>query len=289
MADTVGQADLRAEAVERAVKGFALQQYKFKQLCMINSSSAWSEVYYQETAADPTNAANSNLKVPRLAKFPHLEPSWTKKTGYNEKFGGEGTISYEDGLTNNVDVIARTLLRIGRSVAKAVDDEIWDTLTESQSPSTINSYSITAGYEWDSATVANRRPIHDLLQARKEIGADNVEIGDRGFVAVSEADFASLLANEQVRNAGQFYTDDVTRNGVVGRIAGLTVIVSNSVTADYALVGVAKECATWKSVVPLTVVTIYEPGQHWIVRAWEIGHTQLVQPLALCLISNTQA
>jgi len=289
MADTTGQADLRSENIERAVKGFALQNYKFKQLCMINSSGAWSESYYRETAADPTNVGNTNLKIPRLAKFPYLEPSWTKVTGYNEKYGGEGIISYEDGITNNVDVVARTLLRIARSITKAVDDEIWDVITESQSPSTINTYAITAGYEWDAAVVANRRPLNDLLQARKEIGIDNHEIGDKGFVALSEADFAMLLSNESVRNAGQFYTADASRNGVVGRIVGLTVIVSNSVTNDNALVGIAKEGATWKSVVPLTIVTKYEPGISWTIRGWEIGHTQLVNPTMFCLITNTQA
>lgn len=289
MADTVGQADLRAEVIERSVKGFALQTYKFKQLCMAGNSSSWSDSYYRETAAEPTNAGNADLKIPRLAKFPTLEPNWTKVQGYNEKFGGEGTISYEDIITNNIDVIARTLKRIGTAISKAVDDEIWAVLTENQTPVNINTYAITAGNEWDSATLANQRPIYDLLQARKEIPKDNYTIGNKGFLAISEDDFANLMGNETVRNAGQFFTDDVSRNGVVGSLVGFTIVTSNSVTADYALIGIAKECATWKSVLPLTVVTIDEPGVHKIVRGWEIGHTQLVNPQALCLITNTQA
>lgn len=292
MADVTGQADLRAENVERVVKGFALQEYTMKQLVMVQKSSSWTESYYQETAADLTgNKLSGGIKgVARLAAFPYGEVSWTKQSSYLLKHGMEGVISWEDGLTNNVDVIARTLLRIARAVAKSVDAEIWDTLTESQSASTINSVAISAGDEWDSATIANRDPIQDILNAMKEISVDNYNVhGGRGAILVSPKDYANLLGNANVRNAGQFYTDDVTRNGRVGRLLGLDVIVSNSVTADYAAVVVKKECGTWKEAVPLTVKTIEDPGIKWTIRAYEIGVTQLTNPEAVCLISNTQA
>lgn len=290
MADTTGQADLRAENVERIVKGFALQEYVMKQLCMVQSSSSWSESYYQETAADLTGGTGSAVKgVPRLAAFPYGEVSWTKQTSYLLKHGMEGVISWEDAKTNAVDVIARTLLRIARAVAKSVDAEIWDTITESRSVSNINQVTISAGYEWDSATIANRDPIQDILDAMKEIATQNYNPHKNGYLILSPKDYANLLGNANVRNAGQFYTDSVTRNGVVGKLLGLTVVVSNSVTTDYAAVVVAKECATWKEAVPLTVKTIEDPGVKYTIRAWEIGVTQLTNPKAVCLITNTQA
>lgn len=291
MADTTGEADLRAENVERVVKGFALMSYKMKQLVMVQPSASWSESYYQETAADLTGGLGSAVKgVPRLANFPYGEASWTKKTGYNVKHGMEGVISYEDWKTNAVDVVARTLLRIARAVTKSVDTEIYQALSENDTPSTINTLAITAGYEWDSATIANRDPIQNILNAKKLIAEDNYD-PDTGelCLVLTPKDYANLLGNASVRNAGQFYTDDVTRNGQVGKLLGAKVIVSNSVTADKALMCIAKECATWKQVVPLTVVTINDPGVKWTIRAWEIGHTQLTNPEAVCLITNTQA
>ena len=39
-----GQIDLRAENTSRAVKGFALQQYRLKQVLLIESSSSWNGV-----------------------------------------------------------------------------------------------------------------------------------------------------------------------------------------------------------------------------------------------------
>ena len=57
-----------------------------KQLVMVNSSNAWKETYYKETAADLTAQATRSIQgVPRLAKFPHGEVSWTKTSSYQEK------------------------------------------------------------------------------------------------------------------------------------------------------------------------------------------------------------
>ena len=291
MADSTGMADLRAENVERAVKGFALQEYRFKQLLMVNNSNSWQESYFQETAADLTAGGNRNVKgIPRLAKFPYGEVTFTKKSSYLAKYGMEGVISWEDQRTNNVDVVARTLLRIARAVTKSVDAEIWDVLSESQSPSLINTLAIAAGSEWNSATLANRDPIQNILDAKATIETDNYDPDNgRGFLLLGTTDAANLMGNANVRNAGQFYTDDVTRNGVIGRMLGLTIIKSNNVTADFAMVGIAKECGTWKAAQPLTVVTIDDPGIKKTIRAFELGVTQLINPEAICLITNTQA
>lgn len=288
MADTVGQADLRAEHIERMVKGFALQSYIFKEVVMVNNSNSWKESYYQETAADLTANGTRNVKgIPRLAKFPHAEVSWTKQSAYQEKHGLEGTISYEDWLTNEIDVIARTLLRIARGVAKSVDAEIYATLSENDTPTNINTVAITAGNEWDSATVANRDPFQDILNAIKEISVDNYDpYSMETFLIVTPKDFANMMGNEKIQ---RLFKEEIGKNGRVGKIAGLTVKVSNNVTADKAMVVVGKICATWKAAVPLTVATIEDKGVSWTIRAFEIGTTQLTNPEAVCLITNTQA
>lgn len=290
MAASASMADLRAEDVQRVVTGFALQEYKFKQVVMTKTGSAWSEVFYQETAADLVGGLGSNVKgIPRFANFPYGEVTWTKKSGVTLKHGMEGVISWEDAMLNNVDVIARTLLRISRAVAKSVDDEIWDTISEGQTAVTINSVAIPAGDEWDSATLANRDPIQNILDAVKEITQNNYNPYNNGFLLCNPKDFANLLGNANIRNAGQFYTADVTKNGKVGSLLGLTVIVSNSVTADYALVCVGGECGTWVQASPLTVETISRKGIDHVIRAFELGQAQLTNPKAITLISNTAA
>lgn len=281
MADTTGEQDLRAETISKVVTGFALQEYKLKQLCMIQSSKAWTETYYAETAADLTGGTGSTVKgIPRLANFPYGEVSWTKTSGRNVKHGMEGVISWEDAKTNAIDVIARTLLRIARAVAKSVDSTIAAAILSNAGNST------AANATWDNAVVADRDPIQDILDAKSEIEIDNYNPNKNGYLLVHPTGLAHLLGNPNIRNAGQFYTDSVTRNGVIGRILGLTLISSNSITDGGAQVVVGKEACTWKQVVGLTVKTIVDPGVKYTIRAWEVGQIQVINANAICKITG---
>jgi len=287
MADSVGMADLRAENVDRVIKGLALQEYRFKELCLVNTSSAWIETYYRETESDITGGTGAAVKgVPRLAQFPYGETSWTKASSYIEKYAMEGVISMEDAMQNNVDVIARSLIRIARAVTKAVDTQIYSVLSNGAG----NSVTISAGYEWNSATIANRDPIQDLLNAKKEIAIDNFD-PDSGnaYLLLSPTDYANLLSNSRIIYIPTYKQSDIVANGVVGQIVGLKIIVSNNVTADEAMVVIAKESITWKQAKPLTTETIVDPGIKYTIRAYEMGVAQLIAPNAVCKISNTQA
>lgn len=288
---TTGEVALREENVSRVVTGFALQQYRLKQVCSIKKSSAWQESYYTETAADLTGGTGSGVRgVPRLANFPYGQVNWTKASSYLEKYAMEGVVSVEDSLFNNLDVIARTLLRIARAVAKSVDDEIWDVISEDQTGTNVNVVTISGGNEWNSATEANRDPIGDILDAKQKMYENNYDPdSNQTFLILSPEDYANLLKNSDVSNNASYKAADVIANGRVAQILGLTIIVSNSVTADYALVIIGKEAATWQEAVPLTVRVIEDAGIKWTIRAWEIGVAQLVNPKAVTRIDNTQA
>ncbi len=280
MADSTGMADLRAETISKLVKGFALQQYVMKQLCMVENSNAWTETYYKETAEDLTGGTGAAIKgVPRLAKFPYGEVTWTKTSGRNLKHAIEGVLSWEDVKTNNLPMIQRTLLRISRAVAKSVDDEIAAVIVSGAG-------NTTAGTDWNDGVVADQDPVADLLRAKSLIAIDNYNPDRNGYLLVHPTNYAELLGNASVRNAGQFWTDSATKNGRVGMIVGLTVLVSNSVTVGGAQVVVAKEALTWKSVVGLSVETINDPGIKTTIRAWEVGQIQVVNEDAICTITG---
>lgn len=289
--ESAGQESLRAENVERMVTGLALARYSGKQAVMTSNSTAWLESYFQETSTPLTAGTTASIKgIPRLAAFPFAEPTWEKKDAYIEKYGLEGVVSYEDAKTDAFDVISRTLIRIAEGVVKAVDDEILSVLSESwnAAATNINTLAIAAGYEWDSATIANRNPIQDVLNALAEIKKHNYRPAGNALLYLNVTDSANLLGNSNIRNAGQFYTANVTKNGEIGGMLGTTFIETNSVTDDYALLVIPKICGTWKAVTPLTVLTIYDEGIKYTIRAFEMGVTQLTNPKAVCLISNTQ-
>ena len=281
MADATGQADLRAETVSRIVRGFALQEYKMKQLCMVESSNSWTESYYAETATELTGGLGSAVKgVPRLANFPYGEVTWTKTSGRNIKHGMEGVLSWEDVKTNNVPMIARTLLRIARAVSGSVDATIAAAILAGAGNTQ------AANATWNNAVIADRDPIQDILNAKALIALDNYNPDKNGYLLLNPTNYAELLGNSNVRNAGQFYTDSVTKNGVVGKLLGLTCVVSPSVTEGGAQVVIGKEACTWKSVVGLTVKTIEDPGVKYTIRAWEVGQIQVVNANAICSITG---
>jgi len=286
MASTVGQSDLRKDNVERAVKGFALQEFKMKQVLLQTSSNSWTETFYRETAAELTATGEgiSIQGVSRGAQFPNVDPSWTKFTGSNIKFAAEGKLSMEDNLTDEIDVKARTMLRVARSIANQVDSYIYSELSTA---SGINTAAAVA--TWDSATVADRDPIRDILTGIQFMAVDNYDALQNGFLLLSPLDYTNLLMNSKVINNPSFKTADVVSNGVVGQIAGLNIIVSNVVTADEALLVIGQRAATWKSAKPLSSTVIENEGIDFVIRSWEIGQVQVTDPEAIHKITNTQA
>ena len=288
VADTTGEQDLRAQNYEAMVKGFALQLFKMKQLVTVSTSNAWIETYYRETATELTGGTGSAVKgIPRLANFPYGEPSWTKVDAYIEKYGMEGIVSWEDAMSDNIDVIARTLLRIARAVANAVDAQIYAVLLAAAG----GTVTIGAGYEWNSTTVANRDPVQDLIDAKKLLYDNNFDPdSNEAFVLMNQAEYAMLLGNSKVMNNPSFKAADVVSKGVVGMLCGLKLLVSPVVTTDVGtLVVISKECGTWKQAAPLTSYVTPDKGIKYTIRAYEMGVCQATTPNSIILITNTVA
>jgi hypothetical protein len=289
MADTWREADMRKEYIDSAVKAVALMQYKLKTLCTIDGSDAWTESYYRETnTTEQTGGGTASpvSGVPQMAPFPFIEPSWTKVSSIVGKYAAEYVVSLESQQSATIPMLSRCILRIGRTVAYAVDKAIEAVLSASSG----NTFAITAGNEWDSATVANRDPIYDILNAINYLRVDGIDaLNGNGYLVVNGTDYTNIMRNSKVINNPSFKTADVVSNGVVGQLCGLKIMVSEAVTADQAYVVVAKEALTWKEADPLKVVTIDDPGKSTTIRAWERGVCQIPSPNASCKITNTRA
>lgn len=286
----VEQLDLRSEVVDRVVRDFALQEFKIKNIVSVVPTSAWKNTYWREGRSELTGGTGNAFEgTPRLAAFPRARVTWTEANTYLTKFAAEEEISMEDERTSEIDVVARTLLRIARGVANAVDSYLWGQLSESQSATNINSVAIAAGSEWDSSTIVNRDPLRNILHAMRLIQEFNYDVYNGGYLLLSPQDFQALMAHEDVKKAADFFTSDVTRNGQVGRLLGLTIVVSPVVTADYAMVCLGKQAMTYKQLEALKSEVINDPGIKKTIRAWEVGVAQLHDPKAVTLISNTQA
>lgn len=256
------------------------------------TTSAWTNSYYQKTATSLTGGTGSAVKgIPRGADFPFMERGTTLKNAVILQHGGEGVIYWLDLLSSNIRIEAETISDVTDAVVFSVDSEIYDTLTENDTPDKINRITITAGYEWDSATIANRDPIQNLLDSIREITIDRYPIltSGQGYLIVNETDYANLMGNSKVINHPTFsLANGIIRNGNLAKLCGLKLKVSPVVTADKALVVMAKKCGNWKQSQPLTVDVIKDPQKKYTIRASEVGTTELTDPEAVCLIQNTR-
>ncbi len=286
MADQVAMQDVQGENISRAVKGFALKKFKLRQVLTISSSNKLNETYYRETAAELTPGGEtwSIQGVARGAAFPHVDPSWTKVTGRHVKFAAEASIFIEDKLLDAIDVHMRSIIRVARAVQNSTDAYIYTTLSGASGIGTA-----AAAATWDSATIADRDPIGDILAGIQNLDESNYDALENGFLLVSPKDHKNLIRNSKVINNPSFKTADVVSNGRVGQIAGLTIIKTTSVTADQAMIIVGQQAATWKSAVPMRSKVVEEFGIKDYLKTYEIGHVQVTDPAAIYVITNTQA
>lgn len=291
MVDTVEMQDIRGLDIDKAVKGFALIEYIFKNDCTQSSTTADAIRWYQETAADLTATAPSVIaNVSPLSIFPTLEVSWTRNVSYPKKYAAEGFISMEDMKSSDIDVVARTLLRLTRAVVKAVDTDIWNVMTESQSPSNIQTFATTAvgGDQWDAASYAGN-PIKDIIHAKKLL-ADQGYNPEGASLYLSTQDYENVM-DWLIAGKGSSipsFSSEKVRSGTVMQILGLNVKVSPNVTTDYAAVVIPQVACTWKSHTDTTSAAIEERGIGTKFRVWEMGIAILTDPKAVVLITDTQ-
>lgn len=281
---TIGEIDIRGKNFERAVKGFANKLYKLSQILLNESSSNNQENYYRETSTPLTAGGNRSVNdVARGALPPELHPTWTLVTTYHRKFMGQALIFYEDSLTNAINTQARSAFRVAESIVNAKDLYIYSSLTSATSTSGINN----SADDWNSATVANRDPIGDILIGEAAMMDKNYDVLSNGYLLLNPTDYSSLLRNSKVINNPSFKTADVVSNGVVGQILGLKIIVSVNVDEDEAMIVMGQRAATWKGVVGLQSAVIVDQGVSIKVRAWEMGHIQITDTEALYTIEQT--
>jgi hypothetical protein len=286
-ADTWREADLRKEYIDGAVKAVNLDMARLKTLCIIDTSSAWTESYYRETNTDQTDGGTGSpiAGIPQMAPFPFAQVTETKVSSVILKYGAEGVISTESSEYATVPMLQRHILRIGRRIQWQIDVAIEAVMQDAG-----NTFAITAGDEWDSATVANRDPIYDILRGINMLRVDGIDaLNGNGYLVVNGEDYTNIISNTKVLNHPTFRSVSAVENGVVNELCGLKIMISEAVTAESAYIVVKGESLVWKQAQGLKVDTILDPQKSITIRASERGVCQLHAPNGICKITNTRA
>jgi len=275
MADSPGMADLRGEDVDKIVKNYALESFTMKQVCSIVKTNKATNTYYTETDSDITKTVTTGITktsfggIPEGAEFPYVDHSWTEVNERAKKHGATHFISWEVANLSAIDVKARMLLRVGRAISNSVDEAIVTELA-----TTTNTAAAVA--TWDNATESLQQPLKDILVGIAGMAADNWNAYNNLYIIMHPNNFMELMNNPVCRNAGQFYSADVTKNGRVGKIAGGTIIVNNASTENTVLMCIGQSAMTWYQAHPLTTHVEETAGVGYKITAWEMGVPVLV-------------
>jgi hypothetical protein len=280
----VGSNSLKSEVIDAVVKQVAERSYKFMQAVAVVSTNAWKNTFFREQTAIPSGqSGNSQKGVPRGANFPQYSIGWDEISVRIVKHAIEENVAWETLLSDDINVQARTTIKLTQAITKSVDDDIWTSLTENLTPVLINSFT-NAGYYWNATSAAI---INDLMTASRKIAENYYDTSDL-MCFVSSFDKQNIM-NYLTSKGAQFpsIATGVVENGIIGKLAGITLVESQSVTASYALVVKPKTCATFKQLVPLTTNVTEDPLKSWRIRIVQEGIVELTDPKAVCLIIRT--
>jgi len=254
-----------------------------KQLVSVVSTGAWKNSFFREQLAKLAGGSGNTTKgIPRGATFPKATLSWEKVTGVIEKYGLTDTISYEDIISDEIDVRDRTIQRIAEGVTYAVDSEIYEVLSQNLTATDIQSYTRSAG-RWAESSAAI---VKDIAGAKKLIRDYYANVND--FVLVINPTDEINLTHYLYEKGAQAPTvgTDMALNGSAGKVAGAQVMVSTIVDTSYALLVVPKRCATWKALIPLSTDVVDKKFKGTQITACEMGITQLTDPKAVVLMDT---
>ena len=168
--------------------------------------------------------------------------------------GATHTMSWQVWKLSAFDVKARMLERVARAIVLSEDTAIYTELATTTNTA-------TAVATWDNATESLQQPLKDILIARSALKLNNWTTSSNLKMIIHPTNFMELLNNPVVRNAGQFYTDTVTKNGVVGKIADFMIIESNAMTENTVLFCISQTAMSLYEAAGITTHFVEEPGQ----------------------------
>tara|TARA_R100001530_G_scaffold136358_2_gene116700 strand:+ start:6799 stop:7677 length:879 start_codon:yes stop_codon:yes gene_type:complete len=289
MADTRGMQDIFGLDIDRLAKGFGKFKYNFLEECQVRKMKGDSVRWFQKTAGTLTATAPSATKnVSPGSKPTTLEVSWTRNTSYKKKYFVEGFLDEEDISDAEIDTFATTIRDLTEVIVRDRDADIWNIMSEEQSPSEIQTFATTAvgGDQWDAASAAGN-PVLDIMHAKKLIQDQGYD--PEGATLLLDTLGYRHLVDWLITGKGSSipgFSSEKIKSGTVLSLLGINVKVSLNVTTDYALLIVPKRAVTYSESQAITANTTREPGIGRNIRVWASGIAYRTDPKAIVLITD---
>src|SRR3990167_4512617 len=238
---TVEQADIRGLEIDKIVKAVTFTEYVFKNLCQVSGTKSDSIRWYRKTSAATTlsgGAPSVTANISPLSRFPTLESDVTRNTSYVRKYGATAFISLEDVEGADIDILALQVMDLTKTIVRDVDTRIWDVLSNNRvapTSATLGSQInlVTTSGAWNDAA---SNPIRDLLEARRVIMVSG-GYTQNPTIVLSAQDYSNLISYLVFAKGASIpqFSSTLAQGGKVLELAGMPLMVSPNVTADYAI------------------------------------------------------
>ena len=287
MVDGAGQALIRGLNIDKVSKDMFEEASIFKGELKNESTSSREIRWYQKTSGFLTATTPAKISnIPYGARPFVLKQTWTRNTSFTKKYLLDSEmIDMEDETDSDVQVFLNTVEDLTDAVAFDRDGDIWDVVSENQSASNINGVTSTAA--WDAASGQN--PYEDVAEAEQLIREQTKRspVLKIYVSAKGHKDLKVWLVSIKGSSIPGF-SSQLVENKQLLTFDSKQLVVSENVTADFAMVANLERGAIYKEFMGLRTWIITEEGIGRKVRIGTNGIALLVRPKYITLISNTE-
>ena len=286
MTETSGQALIRGINIEKGAIAEFEEALIIKALISSKPTKSREIKFFTKTSGYLTLTLPARLSNIAAGARPFVtETSWTPTTKFTIKYMLDSPmINMEDESDTEVSVFRDNARDVSESIANDVDNDVWNVISEDQSATLINS--VTANASW--AASSGQDPFEDIMEAKMKIRQQTKRSIRNGVLllnAQGEKDLLVWLVSIKGSSVPNFASEKVG-TGTIDKFAGLQVIVSENVTATFAMVADLKQAAQYRTFKPFQTVIITEPLIGRKIRSMTNGITILVQPKFITLIGS---
>ena len=285
MADGAGQALIRGLNIDKVSKDMLEEASIFKNEVKNESTSSREIRWYQKTSGLLIATAPAKISPIAYGARPNvLRRTWTRNTSFTKKYLLDSEmIDMEDETDSDVQVFLNTAEDLTDAVAFDRDKDIWDVVSESQSPSLINS--VTSQAAWDATSGQN--PYLDVAVAEQLIreGTNRNPTLKIYLNAKGHKSLKVWLVTVKGSSIPGF-SSQLVENKPLLMFDSKQVIISDNVTADFAMVANLERGAIYKEFSGLKTSIITEEQIGRKLRIGTNGITLLVRPEYIALIAN---
>jgi len=287
MVDGAGQAEIKGLNIDKVSKDMLEEASIFKGEVKNESTSSREIRWYQKTSGLLTMTSPAKISTIAYGARPFvLKRTWTRNTSFSKKYLLDSEmIDMEDETDSDVQVGLNTAEDLTEALAFDRDKDIWDVVSESQSPSLIND--VTSNAAWDATSGQN--PYEDVAEAEQLI-REGTNRNPVLKIYLSPKDHKNLKVWLVTTKGSSFpgFSSQLVENKPLLMFDSKQVIISDNITADFAMVGNLQRGAIYKEFSGLKTNKIVEEQVGFKFRMGMNGITLLVRPEYIALISNTQ-